>query len=204
MASNKFNKLPSELSEEELLKSLESEEEIIPQAANNVVAFLLFYNIEPGVFPVKSRVLYKLYTKYTKEPVPIQVFSLEVGNYIKNVTGYLHINKSAFKIADKTFELLQKRTNMQTSPAFKRHYENFIKAAQLQAGGIWTCSGDLYEAYISWSKKVGRRKHITEKSFNKLCILYFKEKIVKGKKYYGINRKLDHVQEEKENTKEEK
>lgn len=203
MASNKFNKLPSELSEEELLKSLESEEEIIPQAANNVVAFLLFYNIEPGVFPVKSRVLYKLYTKYTKEPVPVQVFSLEVGNYIKNVTGYLHINKSAFKIADKTFELLQKR-NYQTSPILKRHYENFIKTYNFQIGSIWTCSNDLYQEYRNWCKKVGRRRPISKMNFNKLCILYFKEKIVKGKKYYGINRKLDHVQEEKENTKEEK
>lgn len=204
MASdNSTKKLPSELSEEELLKSLDSDEVIIPQAANNVVAFLLFYNIEPGAFPVRANVLYKLYTKHTKDPVPPGVFSREVGNYIKNVASYFHINKCSFKIADKTFQLLQSRTKTKTTLTFKRHYENFIKGCDFQTGGFWTCSNAFYETYKTWCKKVGRRNPIAINSFNKLCKVYFSEKIVKNKKYYGINRKLENAEKE-EKSKEKK
>ncbi len=183
----KIAKLPSELSEEELLKALESEEEIIPQAPNNVVAFLLFYNITPGAFPVKSSVLYKLYTKHTKEPIGNFKFSVEAGKYIPHVNSYFNINMSAFKIADKTFQLISKTKQNATSPRYRRHFENFLKANNLEDGNIFVNLDDLYEEYQKWCYSIKRRRNMGKAIFGQLLKLYIKkEKLVKGKKYYSI------------------
>jgi hypothetical protein len=190
------NKLPSELSDEELLKQAESaSEEIAPQAPNNVVSFLLFYNIGPGSFPVKCSVLYKLYQAYTKEPITLEQFFNQTANYIPwkklHASHFFYINKSAFSIADKTFKLLNlTKIQQSNSPIFRRHYENFLKANNIQDGNIWNSSTVLYQEYMDWCKNTGKRKKISQINFNKFCVLYFKEKIVNGKKYYKLNKEF--------------
>ena len=205
--NNSLSKLPSALSDEELLKQLDSPEQIQKEAPNNVVSFLLFFKIEPGAFLVKKHVLYTLYLGYTKESVGRVEFDREVGNYIlsKIYRGcpYFYINYNSFDIGSKTFELFQKSKHITKSPRFNSHFKNFIQANNLEDGNHWIPAQLFYQEYREWCKTINRQRPLSRTNFYKFLKLYFKkEKQVGNIKYIGIKRKIH--ENKKENNKEAK
>jgi hypothetical protein len=198
---NEVKKLPSYLTDEELLnKALsEEQEDVIPEPSNNIVAFLLFYKLEPGAFQVKITVLYRLYKAHTKDPVPKRTFINEVTNYIINKNGFFYINKNAFDIGHKTFTLFKASEKVHKYPSFNKHFQNFIKANNLEDGNIWTDNVLIHEEYKTWCKIVHRKRLLGIKSFNRFLKLYFKQGKQTGNiKYTKINRKIHEKEEKKQ------
>src|SRR6478735_8515513 len=96
--------LPSQLSFEELMEMMNSQEEApsneITEFMNDIVPFLTHYGITPGDMPVSKKLLYKLYQTYSKAPANKQEFSLKVGEYITDKSStYYYINQDNFAIS---------------------------------------------------------------------------------------------------------
>lgn len=193
-----ISKLPSTLSEEELLQKALSEDPVEQEATNNVVAFLLFYKIEPGAFPVNRKLIYKLYQQHTKESWEINHFLKEMNLYIPSNKSVYFINKNALNIGHKTFELLKKRERVQKSPTYKRHFENFCKACGIQDGGNWYSSQLLFKEYREWCETIKRQKPLNKINFNKFLKSYIsKHKLINQILYVAIDRKTNEKETKK-------
>ena len=197
---NSHNKLPSELSIEELLEQALSEESSpVKEPPNSVVHFLLFYKIEPGNFPVNKKLLYRLYKKSTKEAFSNRHFFLECSNYLSKEKDFYLINQNAFEIGQKTFAILKEKQSKKNA-FYVRHFQNFLKASGIKSGTRYVSLSQLHNEYRSWAYSVGRKKPLKLAIFTKYIKLHLSNiKIVKGIMHVGI-RKRKH---EKEKTAKE-
>lgn len=201
-SKNFLSKLPSELSEEELLQKALSEESIEKEPINNVVAFLLYYKIEPGAFSVKRHVLHTLYKAYTKEPLRTALFYLEMNKYLPTGKYVYFINRNALDIGQKTFETLQTHYTAIKSPAFRLHFENYIKNIGIKDGRTWVSSELLFKEYQNWCSSHKRKQQINITNFRKFLKLYFRKiKIVHGIQHVSIKR-ITHEKDQKITEKE--
>lgn len=97
--------LPSQLTDEEILALLESEDEVDVVVAqvfdynDDIVPFLSFYNITPGDTPVSKKLVYKLYKTYSKQPLDKVTFITQVARFVSHRGDHLFLNTDNFAIS---------------------------------------------------------------------------------------------------------
>ena len=170
------HKLPSSLTEEELLALLETAEEAPENAiftyTDDIVPFLSNYDIQPGTTSVSKKLLYDLYKLYSEEPVSNYEFQLKVGKYLDHDRAYYKINKDQFIISSVIFS--EKKTKDKTkSLSYQKHFQWFLDNKGVKSGNKWLEGFALFEIYTQFCRE--RRVHpkLGYKTFHKFLKLHF-------------------------------
>lgn len=206
-------KLPSHKSNEDLLKDLNLEDEQISpdveekiQSSDTILAFLRFFNIEPGKQEVKAKYLYKLYSKFTEKPLNKLTFSIQMGEYFQFKSG-LHdetkvylVNQKVLNLSEKLLNFLEKQTRHPRHKALssKAHFESFINKYGLKPGEkqdwIWVSIDLLYNLYDKWVYSIKRKQPMAKDEFERICHAYFIHKDNKRITWFKIHTSiLQHV-----------
>lgn len=187
------------LSDEELKKLLETakeaqDEKVIP-IYNDVLAFLNYFKIESGTFPVLIRLLYKLYHKWSKEPVSKVTFGAKILDHYVDLSGYIHINKNSLQVDNEVLQYYhtQRLVDKRKSPAYRKVLERFIKEFDLKEGTTWVEPYILFYLYDKWNYERGYHKALGKDNFVKLLKLYFPYKRLTNSKLVYFKMDKDSI-----------
>jgi len=185
-----MKKLPHNIDTEELLKALETAEDIqeLVSFKNDVPLFLSKFKIEAGSNFILPRMLYKLYKLYSVDPVSQQVFSLSCSEFVPRKGHYFKLNITPLKVT----KILTKPKNRNdiSSSHFKKHYDKFIETANITKGTKWTEGFMLFEVYRFYCIDHKLHKRLTYENFVTISKMYFEHKRIGSSK--GMWFKMDH------------
>jgi hypothetical protein len=205
-----INKLPSELSEEELLSSASNvsteavSEDVLQEL--DTLKFLTQFNIQSGAYPIGSKVLYNIYRQWSKTPVTNRIFQNITTQHLINgyisLRRYYYINISTFKLSEKSILLSKKNLkDKRKSPRYKQHFENFINHFSLDKGEfVWIPSYVLFYLYDRWVYSYKKTRPLGRTNFVKFCSLYFEEKRIGSNQvsWYSVSKGVYSYVSEKE------
>lgn len=175
--------LPSQLSEAEILALLDSEEEFEPQAeifdyTDDIVPFLGFYKITPGVTLVSKKLLYKLYKTYSKQPLPQLDFNIQVGRFIAPSAQNYKLNMDQFAISNHIYKA-EKTRDKTKSLSYQKHFEWFTKEKKVEKGTKWVEGFILFFIYKDFCKSRRVNPKFGYVNFHKFLKLHFQFRRVK-------------------------
>ena len=125
--SENKSKLPSELTDEELLQAaefgvvLEKEH----QFSNDIISFIRVFGLKPGNKKIKLEFLYLTYKKWSKEPQKITEFCRIFSGYFRSNARNVFLNCDNFKLNEVFDRLKPKRANIRTNKSHTLHYNAF-------------------------------------------------------------------------------
>lgn len=188
-----MKKNPNSLSTEELLKLLDSlddiEQEIEHQFDNSVLSFVQNFNLNPGKDKVTKKHLHKLYNLWNRKPEKItqHSFTSELAKYFKHDTSFYYIDKSLFNIADFIQKEIKKRKIDKTkSKKWHTHFTDFIEATELSPGKVYLEIDILYYIYVVWRKLNRKYISLSRGNFTSICHLYFELKTISKNDLYWV------------------
>lgn len=177
--------LPSQLSEEEILALLASEDEADEKTVeifdynDDIVPFLSFYNITPGHTPVSKKLLYKLYKTYSKQPVEQTIFNTKVGTFIAPSGPYYKLNMDNFAISNHIYKA-EKTKDKTKSLSYQRHFNWFLKERKVERGSRWIEGFILFFIYKDFCKSRRVNPKLGYVNFHKFLKLHLQFKRIKG------------------------
>lgn len=188
-------KNPSNYTTQELLEILKQEEEYKPilynyPSKNDVLNFILFFNLEPGNDTVTNNLLYQLYCNWSEEKTTKQRFMNNIKKYFKTELPFIYINKTALKITEEVYKLIEINKVDKTKNKDQRlHFENFLENYKLKSGTKWIESVILYSLYDEWCYKNKKKNPMGTQHFYGFCRLYLPNKRRTSSKiiWYGVD-----------------
>jgi hypothetical protein len=201
----RHQKLPSDLTVEELLKALEDNHSqlntdstnknsnLIPMPeytgqyidSNPVISFITAFNIKSGNHLVASHIVYDLFKVWNKFDRTTNLnFQEEFGKYfrrhkvvsLKKLITYYALNEKAATLA---YYLDQyKKTNKRkylTSKNYVKHYEKFFNDLSIEPGPLFVESDVLYHVYDTHMYRSKKKSHPFIR-FELICGLFFEKK----------------------------
>jgi|GEM_PF-6666402 hypothetical protein len=203
MSENKKT-LPSQMSYEELVAAMESEEielvdektvaEEILEYENNVVPFLSHYNIIPGDFTVSKKLLYKLYRRHVDDPVNELTFQRIVGNFLghyRNYSGnFYKINQDQFALSNHIFKLFTEHKVQKTkSKTYQNRFMTFCETKNVRKGKAWVPGFVIYEIYKDFCRERHKRPAFSYESFIQMLRENFKHKRINSNRslWFSVN-----------------
>ena len=215
----KLQKLPSDLSVEELLKALQDNIPDSPKEEVNssiiqtqeytgqylssypVLSFIDAFKIRRGNHLVSDHILYNLFkvwdkiTKLTKRD-----FNTELARYIEvqrsSVTKidikYFKVNAKAAKLAHLVEEY--KKTNKRkylNNKNYRIHYEKFFNDLDITPGSLYIEADVFYHVYDTYMYKRNRKSHPYLR-FELICGLFFEQKYFDGTNtpWFGVSENI--------------
>lgn len=180
-------KLPNELSDEELLDSIDLD---APNTAydyhDDVLNFIAFYDLTSGEFKVQFRTLWRLYKSWSQSPLKPRVFALRMSEYVTHDEHSYSINRDALKLSEIAFNSInQKTSDLRKDPKYQRHFEAFIKRFNVETSSTnWVHENDLFKIYKKWRSTL--KMSLT--NFKKYCEVYFESKRLSqnSERWYGV------------------
>lgn len=195
---SKKNKLPHELDTEELLDLIESEENFVEEAKeeiteddDGVLAFLSFYNIKHGEEKIPCTLLYEVYKRWAKNKINKDTFFKTISLYlIRGKTGvhnYYMVNMNAMTLGKKALTLLRKKPNRTKSKTAKIHFDSFLDNYKIKKGDKLINFNKLYKLYDKWHYEKKPKSRLGKIQFKKFLRLYFDYKTTKEEEYYKVS-----------------
>ncbi len=194
----------TELSEEELLKILQEEslDENSEQTNNSIntytnndncddiVSFLLRFNIKPGNELVSLTLIYKLYCLWYKGENKLTKLNLK-----KIITDYLpgdfsgkivffKCNRDFLDIEKFLTENRSKKRNLLMSKSYRAQIETFLNKHDIKPGDTYIDPEILYQLFLNWT--TSKRPH-TLSTFKELLKIYLKTKLIDGYLLFEID-----------------
>ncbi len=176
--------LPSQLTEEEILALLESDDveegtaEIFDYK-DDIVPFMGFYKITPGNSLVSKRLLYKLYKAYSKQPLDNLNFNIQIGTYVSHTKDHFHLNLDTFAISQAVYQA-EKIRDKTKAIAYQKHFEWFVTEANVQKGTNWIEGFILFYIYKDFCKSRRVNPKLGYVNFHKFLKLHYQYKRIKG------------------------
>lgn len=171
-----------EISDEELLKSLEGEDlgtSLEYKYDNPVLSFVQAFKIEPGTVKVLDKLLYNLFKNWIRGLSFTQAtFNYQLDNVIpfeRNTSRkYYLVNKKAMELAKQAEQLKVKRSKPRhKSKVWITHFESFLSTTGLSPGDTYVESDILYYVYNRWCDENRRKSVLGRTSFTEMCHLHF-------------------------------
>jgi hypothetical protein len=199
------DKLPTEISLQDLLKSIEGQElvdgEIKFSFDNPVLSFIQAFNITIGKEKISDAVLHELYRIWNKSTVvDKRTFNLQFGKYIPSVQinrRYYFVNSNVLKIATQLEELKEKRRTRNRSKSIKwhKHFEAFLEETGIKPGTVYVESDILHYVYNNWCDDTRKKSWLGRESFDDICKLNFEYKTLTRNKmlWFGVNSKIKQL-----------
>jgi hypothetical protein len=175
--------LPSQLTEAEILALLDSEEDNEPQAeifdyTDDIVPFLGFYKITPGVTLVSKKLLYNLYQTYSKQPLPLLDFNIQVGRFLTPSRHHYSINMDQFAISNHIYKA-EKTRDKTKSLSYQKHFDWFLTEKKVEKGTSWIEGFILFFIYKDFCKSRRVNPKFGYVNFHKFLKLNFQFKRLK-------------------------
>lgn len=177
-----MKKLPSQISNEELLTALDDTTVTEKPTEHTVLRFLSDFSITAGEEEVNGRTLYKLYYYHTEIPVSAVEFYLILCSYFKyqdNSAGRLFsLNTKAADITRSLAMFLAARKEIKKTknPYFRYHFENFIASNGLMRGNNNLPAQALFYFYDRWQYENNYKTRLPYRTFIAMIRLYFDTK----------------------------
>lgn len=209
-------KLPNERTLEELLKSLEENvQEDLFDSSDDLITFLARFDIVPGEHIISVKLLYEVYSRWSKAPMKKTEFSSRINKYLPDKiysdNRYLLINLTMFQLSDASYKLLIKnKKNATKIPRMKEHFEKFLSDNHIKRGNIWLENHILYYMYDKWTYKNRKKHSLGPYQFDAVCRLYFEERnrMTHKRHWYKVDESIfksitkQQVREMRENLKQ--
>lgn len=171
-------KLPKNLSLDELLQAIENPEDtsvetVIDEPDSDVMLFITTLKIGKGNDRVKRKLLYKLYSEWSKTPTTKVSFSVKLSYYFDFVGEDILIDDNTFSVTNRVKRLLAPKKDYTKNPNLRRHIEYFLNKFKIKNGLDMRVQGYiLYYIYDNWNYKNRSRNRLGTNRFNKLVGLY--------------------------------
>lgn len=175
--------LPSQLTEEEILALLDSDEVEDDTAQifdykDDVVPFMGFYKITPGHNLVSKKLLYKLYKAYSKQPLDNLNFNIQLGQYLQPAANHFHINQDTFAISQAVYQA-EKTRDKTKAIVYQKHFDWFITEGQVQKGTFWIEGFILFYIYKDFCKQRRVSPKLGYVNFHKFLKLHYPYRRIK-------------------------
>lgn len=173
--------IPSNNLTQDLLNALEEDSTAEIKTDNDVLSFLITYNISPGKEKVLSKALYNLYKAWSKAPLTRCKFSEVICNILPTQNVFKLINKSAIEIVGSLLEIRGSRRKYQHGNIkAKRLVDEFFATYKLSKGRTWIPAMILYERLRTWVFDVKKEKTcMGYERFTQICKIFLKYKRVR-------------------------
>jgi len=203
------NKIITELSNEELLNSLEGEESV-EHYKDDILNFISFYNIKTGDERVPGSTVYFLYKNWSKVQLKEREFYNKFNKlFNKKRSDYL-LNIEHMNISKLALEKINKTKSKTKNKKYKEHFEFFLSHYNLKGGDTWVGGELLFKMYLIWRKEAYKPRVLAKSQFYSFCRLYFSERRNYSKKntWFAVNKisqeayqklKEVHAQEKEDN-----
>lgn len=194
-----YRVLPSHLSDDELLALLGSDEADVETAeifeySDDIVPFLSNYNITPGEALVSKKLLYRLYRAYSKTPIDQRNFHIQIGVFLAPTRTHFKINIDQFAISKYIYET-EKTRDVAKSLTYHKHFNWFMKEANVSQGGHWLEGFVLFFIYKDFCNS--RRVHpkFGYNNFHKFLKLHFPFKRIKENRslWFKVNEETANI-----------
>lgn len=189
-----------EYSNEELKKALEQKtdgEQSTQEYETDVPQFLSFYKIKSGKDLVLKRVIYKLYTYFSENPISKEKFGEQMAQYVisRQVGPYFYyvINQKALDLSKHAYDHIIEQTHDRIKiPAWKNHFDKYLERYKLKTGTFFLEAYILYNLYDKFVYETKKRMPLGYQQFIKFCKLYFDaERVTQdGVTYFGIDKSI--------------
>lgn len=196
--------LPSQLTDEEILALLESDEveaetQEIFDYTNDIVPFLSFYKITPGETPVAKKLFYKLYKAYSKEPVSEKSFAYQMGNYISGTSYNYHVNIDTFAISNHIYKA-EKTRDKTKSLTYQKHFQWFLTERGVEKGTVWIEGFILFFIYKDFCKARRVTPRLGYVNFHKFLKLHLPYRRIKENRalWFHVNKETATIFSEEE------
>lgn len=197
-----MKKLPKDITDQALLDALKSQDENLPAVLeyfNDVVPFISHFNIGVGTELVTNKLIYWLYTKWSKEPLSKSGFFQEFSKYIPAHNSNYKINVSSLTLSEAAYKMIQKKVRdpLKTKKG-KFDFDQFLERYSIQKGNKWVPSYLIYYYYRHWADSL-KKKPLSLESFTQFCKLYFEHKKPAPKQvYFKLNNQFERKYLDKE------
>jgi len=193
--------LPTEQSVEDLLKIIENnKEEDVAGVTDDVLSFILHFNIQSGDQLVLQNAMYELYCKWSQNPVSRVMFGVKTSkHFIKHTIGprhYFKINTDSIRIQKETLKYIEKNKLDRTKyPSWQKHFKSFLDFYKIEKGNAWVPSYVLMHFYDKWCHNNKRKSLLSEISFFNFCKIHFESKRNTESRmmWFGINKEFVKV-----------
>lgn len=197
-----IRKAPHALDTEDLLKLIEQtdaskavapvNEPII--SGNDVLTFLSVLNIQEGSEIIKKNTLFQIYKAWSKHPITRKDFFLTIGKFFPVKNGAYRINQNAIKLTHEAYLKFKRQNTKLNSPAWAKHFENFLLFHSLKHGDAWIELDIFYFLYDKYCHSQGLDKsgkhYMGKQVFEYYANLNLKFKITKYGKVYAISSNI--------------
>lgn len=192
---------------QDLLDLLESEDDAVKttEAITKVdlADFISFYGIKSGKNRVLLSGVYRLYRAWSQTPVSRRLFSSSIRSYLKDINGYVSINKDPMQfilpLAENAYgPKKSKYTNIRHT-----RLNQFIDEVKWEAGPNYYTVEELFHIFNKWGRK-NNIAFVPLRDFTIFLSLRFTIKQLNGKTKYGISAQPPHLKkfhDKKENKK---
>lgn len=186
--------LPSQLTEEEILALLDSEdaEEETAEIFNyndDIVPFLSNYKITPGNVYVSKKMLYKLYKTYSKEPLDLNEFNIQVGRFVEAAGANFKLNMDNFAISNHIYKA-EKARDKTKSLSYQKHFDWFMREAKVEKGTKWIEGFVLFFIYRDFCKSRRVNTKLGYVNFHKFLKLHYQYRRINGNR--ALFFRVDH------------
>jgi len=202
-----YNRLPSQLTEQEILDLLYSDEveeetKQIFDYTDDVVPFLTNYNITPGTSYVSKKLIYKLYKLYSKEPLDKQTFNIQVGRYVEPAGGNFLINIDNFAISNHIYTK-EKTRDKTKSLNYQKHFQWFLTERGVEKGKVWLEGFVLFFIYKDFCNSRRVSPKLGYVNFHKFLKLHLPYRRVKENRslWFKVNEATFNIFNEEERAK---
>jgi len=199
---------------EDLLKIAEddTQSKIVSDKDDDILTFILEFDIKPGNETVSSRALYSLYQAWSKRAQTKANFTRKINEVLPEADeGFYKIQKSFLEINSKKLNLLAKKRPKITKRSINRRlFDTFLKEKKFEPGTFWIEDVVFYKIYVRWAYVRRIKNPMSEELFKQFCKVYFEEKVdVRGLVFYGVGGsitsrltegKMKRIRDEKEKT----
>lgn len=179
-------------SELESLTEIASSDEQVDgiKVTDDILTFMVKFNIKDGKFRIKRDVLYSLYKSWSKKPKSKYSFSKYVNRLIADGDSRNYfINLSSLKLHQDLFEYLNsKERPTEKVRNYKNHFDAFLKHYGFEKGDFFIRESSFYYLYDKWVYANKSKLALKEATILNFCNMYFDSKTLKDGIYLGINK----------------
>lgn len=182
--------LPNEHSLDELLDALDNADikdnsqelaAVLTDRNDDVPRFLITFSIKKGNDKIKKKLLYNLYSQWSKEPVSNTCFSIRASKYLDCDSNWFFINDNDILLTNKVKSSLKPKRNPAHIKNYRKHFEYFLnkfnikKADKKSQNSFWVKWIVIFFLYQNWCGDNNEHPKFTDRYFLNMLKIYLGE-----------------------------
>lgn len=184
----------TELTEAELLELIKDEPNTITvyDWANDVMEFISVYNLKSGEEQITTKLLYKLYRLWSKNPVTNAILTNTLTDLFPSRRNnanviYILLDKSTLNLKEEAYKYIKKQDKSKNKK-WLEHFYKFKHELCIEKGGLFIKDTVLYNIYDKWCYK--KRSSVSIAQFNNFCKLHYNFKIIDRHYWFSLNESI--------------